>query len=286
MNSDHNHEFYRGFLSGSITVIITYPLFKINVRQQINNYSFFKSFVSVKKDGIKILYSGVLAPLIQKTLSSSLMFGFYDWYYSILSRVGNKFQIYTANNFLLVKVLSGIFSGISESILTPLERVQTLLINKNIPSYSQHIDLHNTFQISTNLVKKYGFKELYRGWTMVLLRNSISTALYFPLLEFNRNLIYLSTSKYNDNFLNNFLSGAIIGCCLSTFVFPINVARVSVQTQIDGKFQNFYTVLMKIYNIRDRNIKNLYNGAFINCLRSFISWGILNVCYEYSKKIM
>lgn len=78
------------------------------------------AFAQLKKEGVRILYRGVLPPLLQKGISMSIMFGGYESY-------GRFFISNFDINPQLAKSAGAGLSGISEAILTPFERVQVLL---------------------------------------------------------------------------------------------------------------------------------------------------------------
>ncbi|KIH66351.1 hypothetical protein ANCDUO_03320, partial [Ancylostoma duodenale] len=83
--------------------------------------------------------------------------------------------------FLVIRVISPylrrLTAGICEASLCPLERVQVLL---QTSAYHDHFK--NTGQTLIAL-KAYGYREYYRGISVVLVRNSLSNALFFTLKE-------------------------------------------------------------------------------------------------------
>ena len=79
------------------------------------------------------------------------------------------------------------FSGAVESLLTPFERVQALLIDSK-----RHMQFKNTLDTFRHLGGIH-MKELYRGYTCILLRNCITSSLWFSMRSrLNENLIATS----------------------------------------------------------------------------------------------
>lgn len=68
-------------------------------------------------------------------------------------------------------------TGATESVLTPLERVQMLLQDRKF-----HKEYRNTTDALYKL-RKFGFAEYYRGLTCVLVRDSPSNILFFGLRD-------------------------------------------------------------------------------------------------------
>uniref|UniRef100_T1H5C5 Uncharacterized protein n=1 Tax=Megaselia scalaris TaxID=36166 RepID=T1H5C5_MEGSC len=86
----------------------------------LHGISIAPAFQQIRSEGWFYLYRGILPPLAQKTISLSLMFGFYD---ATKRKLIERFdtQEYVA------KLIAGLTSGTVEAALLPFERVQTLL---------------------------------------------------------------------------------------------------------------------------------------------------------------
>lgn len=69
-------------------------------------------------------------------------------------------------------------SGTVEAVLMPFERIQTLLADSH---YHKHF--RNTSQAFQYVYVNYGYRELFRGLTPILLRNGPSNVLFFILRE-------------------------------------------------------------------------------------------------------
>lgn len=195
--------------------------------------------------------------------------------------------------------------GTVEAVLMPFERIQTLLAD----SY-YHTHFRNTSQAFHYVCMNYGYRELYRGLTPILLRNGPSNAFFFILREeaaerlpkhvsnnkkqtflpyFNLLIRFSSVShSQDDNFRRSaqeFMSGAVIGAFLSTLFYPLNVIKVMMQTTMGTPEQSITRAFTLLYKERDSKIRNVYKGCSINCWRAFVSWGIINVSYEGIKRL-
>ncbi|CAL7939675.1 unnamed protein product [Xylocopa violacea] len=176
----------------------------------------------------------------------------------------------------LFRVLAAHFAGTAEAILVPLERVQTLL-----QDWRYHDKFKNTSHAFKYLLKNYGVSECYRGLVPIICRNSCSNLIFFILKEQSGKLM-----DEQESVLTSFINGALIGGFTSTIFYPMNVIKTHMQSKIGGDFEKFMTVAHEIYIARNRSIMSFYKGVHLNCMRSFISWGVITASYDFLKKIM
>ncbi|XP_012274305.1 solute carrier family 25 member 51 isoform X2 [Orussus abietinus] len=266
----HNdtREFMCGWGAAVINVTVTYPINKIIFRQILEGVPAETAVKQLSREGLQLLYRGILPPLCQKTLSLSIMFSVYEG-------CRKRMSILT-NNAAVAKVVAANVAGTMEAILMPLERVQTLL-----QDWHHHNKFKNTAHAFRYLLTNYGVAECYRGLVPIIYRNSLSNVTFFSLRDQAKLLI-----GDKDSFLMNFISGALIGGFTSTVFYPLNVIKIHMQSKIGGDFQRFMSVVREIYISRNRSITHFYKGVHLNCMRSFISWGVINTAYDFLKKII
>ncbi|XP_076682734.1 mitochondrial nicotinamide adenine dinucleotide transporter SLC25A51 [Andrena cerasifolii] len=268
LNNNDFKEFVCGWGAAVINVSITFPINKIIFRQILEDMPANTALQQISKEGIRLLYRGILPPLCQKTLSLSVMFSMYE---------GCKKRLYLlTSNDVLVKVLAAHFAGTAEAVLMPLERVQTLL-----QDWRYHDKFKNTSHAFKYLLKNYGITEYYRGLVPIIYRNSCSNLMFFALREQSKEL-----SGEQESVLTSFINGALIGGLTSTIFYPMNVIKIHMQSKIGGSFEKFITVTHDLYVTRNRSIVAFYKGVHLNCMRSFISWGVINASYDFLKQAM
>ncbi|XP_076763114.1 mitochondrial nicotinamide adenine dinucleotide transporter SLC25A51 isoform X1 [Xylocopa sonorina] len=268
LNNNDFKEFMCGWSAAVINVSITFPINKIIFRQILEDVPVYTAFQQISREGIRLLYRGILPPLCQKTLSVSVMFSMYE---------GCKERLCTlTNNDVLIRVLAAHFAGTAEAILVPLERVQTLL-----QDWRYHDKFKNTSHAFKYLLKNYSVSECYRGLVPIIYRNSCSNLTFFILKEQSKKL-----TGEQESVLTSFINGALIGGFTSTIFYPMNVIKIHMQSKIGGDFEKFVTVTREIYIARNRSIMSFYKGVHLNCMRSFISWGVINASYDFLKEIM
>lgn len=135
-------EFACGWGAAFINITVTYPINKVMFRQVCSciitsqtwtNLSRQNSFqmlhglktktavAQLRSEGAWYLYRGMLPPLVQKTLSVSLMFGMYEQYRQVLHSNAPSLPTPLTNG------VAAMLAGTTEAILAPCERIQTLL---------------------------------------------------------------------------------------------------------------------------------------------------------------
>ncbi|XP_072880213.1 mitochondrial nicotinamide adenine dinucleotide transporter SLC25A51-like [Hemitrygon akajei] len=261
-----------GYFAAFTNIAITFPIQKVLFRQQLYGLTTLDAIRQLKQDGFRILYRGILPPLLQKTTTVALMFGLYEDLSCLLKRTTNAPE-------LLTRTVSAVLAGTAEAVLTPFERVQALLQDRR-----HHTRFTNTFD-AFKALKVHGFGEYYRGLVPILLRNGPSNALFFGLRGPVKESLPEATT-YSTNVLNDFICGGFLGSVLGIIFFPINVVKARMQTQVGGEFQSFTKVFMKIWRERDGKLSNVMRGVHLNYHRSILSWGIINATYEILLKLI
>ncbi|XP_056369269.1 mitochondrial nicotinamide adenine dinucleotide transporter SLC25A51 [Oenanthe melanoleuca] len=261
-----------GLCAAFTNILVTFPIQKVLFRQQLYGLRTAEAVRQLRRDGLRTLYRGILPPLMQKTATLALMFGLYEDFSALLLSHARAPE-------LLTRSAAAALTGTTEAVLTPFERVQTLL-----QDHRHHDKFTNTYQ-AFKVLRAYGMREYYRGLVPILLRNGPSNVLFFGLRGPIKQLLPEATS-YSSHMVNDFICGGLLGAMLGLLFFPVNVIKTRMQAQIGGEFQSFSKVLAKIWLERDRKVIHLFRGAHLNCHRSVLSWGIINATYEFLLKLL
>ncbi|PAV90963.1 hypothetical protein WR25_19912 [Diploscapter pachys] len=274
-------DFFCGWGAGCIETVILFPSNKIIFRQQLHGFSAKDAVKQLRIEGLSRLYRGLLPPLIMRTSSRALMFGLYDEFQNMLSCPHSP----PNTSFTTCHAQAAFLAGMCEASLCPLERVQVLL---QTSTYNMHFN--NTGEAFKSL-RPYGFREYYRGLSIIVARNSLSNALFFTLREPLKQKIRESGSSDSLDkhrqvvyFFSDFVSGAVLGASISTLFFPINVVKNHMQSKVGVPFENPFMVFAEIWRDRGGSIRNLYLGVHLNFTRSLLAWGITNAMYELLRR--
>lgn len=261
---ESSQSYTSGWIAGLVNVFSTFPINKVIFRQQINSVRFYVAVKQVHKEGLHMLYRGVALPLCQKSLQVGLMYGLYETFYKNLpaTKTDQRRIIYAAS-------LTGVCEGL---VATPFERGQSLL---QTPAF--HGKIKNTLDLRHHITT---FKQWYRGFSAILIRNITTNCIFFLFRNPLRNSLPTSQS-YMGTIGVNFVCGACLGGVNSTIIYPVNVVKSYQQKQISESRETFLTSCKKVLKERDYKIRKLYYGVQLNFSRAIISWGIINATYEF-----
>ena len=264
-------EFVCGWGASCVNVVLTFPINKVQFRQQLHGITAGAATRQLRKEGLVALYRGLLPPFLQKSANLAIMFGMYDNF----TRLFEHSLPHAPVDF--ISAVAAMLSGTTESILTPFERVQTVLQDR---AYMKK------FPNSVSVFKalhEFGVGEYYRGMMPILVRNSFSNAMFFLSRKRLKALFPETESGVIDS-LEDFASGGILGATISTIFYPLNVVKTKMQVKIGGEYQSMRTVFWQLYRERNSSVRSLCRGADINVVRCLISWGIINATYELLEK--
>jgi len=272
---DDAREFVCGCGAAAINIALTFPLNKLIFRQQIHAIDAMMALRQLRQEGVFLLYRGILPPLVQKTSTLTIMFGMYDQFNRLLMSQCGRFPLRIRQG------TSAILAGCVEATLTPFERVQTLLQDRYY-----HGRYRNMAHAVHELGHHYGVHEYYRGLSAVLLRNGPSNAVFFLLRSEMKQLMPPAAKSTAADVAEDFICGGILGAAISTIFFPTNVVKVRMQSRVGGKFESFLAALSIVYNERNRSVALMFRGVHFNCIRSLLSWGVINAAYELLKQLL
>ena len=101
-----------------------------------------------------------------------------------------------------------------------------------------------------------------------------------------KSLYWIEKALFSE-FVRDFISGSCVGAVISTIFYPLNVVRTHMQTQpVGSRHIGFYEAFQAVHQQRDGNFRALFRGVHVNYSRSFLSWGIINACYEFFHRMI
>ena len=160
-------------------------------------------------------------------------------------------------------IIPGILSGItSVSMNYPFETIKSnIQIN---PSY-------NFRETIKNIYKKNGINGFFRGYPLPLI-----------LISFKKGYQYSIFEYLNNNNINSYFTGFLIGISGTMINCPINIVQVNMQNSINSKYKNTLDCIKKIY--KDNKLKSFYKGFKINVFKDSIYSGIYLGTYSYLRR--
>ncbi|KAL7394594.1 hypothetical protein ABVT39_000129 [Epinephelus coioides] len=265
-----------GSIAAFTNILVTFPIQKVLFRQQLHGVLATEAVRQLQRDGLRNLYRGLLPPLLQKSTTVAIMFGLYEDF----SRVLLDRAVGSGIPELFTRSFAAALAGTTEAILTPFERVQTLL-----QDHRHHGRFNNTGHTFRTLLTEYGVRECYRGLVPILLRNGPSNVLFFGLRGPIKELLPEVSSRAGHMVID-FVCGGLLGAALGIMFYPLNVVKARAQSQVGGPFQPCRKVLLTVWRERGGSVVLLFRGAHLNYHRSLLSWGIINATYELLLKLL
>merc|ERR1711971_22183 len=136
-----------------------------------------------------------------------------------------------------------------------------------------------------------GVRGLWNGYTATLLRDVPFSALYWPLYESTRDTLrrwavirerrsQYTLSVQENNFLINFMSGALAGSVASTITLPFDVIKI-MKVPTVGKPRTNIIIAREL--IADRGIRSLFSGLIPRLLKVAPACAIMISSYEFCK---
>ncbi|XP_026213135.1 solute carrier family 25 member 51 [Anabas testudineus] len=265
-----------GSIAAFTNIVVTFPIQKVLFRQQLHGVLAVEAVRQLQSDGLRNLYRGLLPPLLQKTTTVAIMFGLYEDFSRVLLDHADN----TGVPELVTRSFAAAMAGTAEAVLTPFERVQTLL-----QDHRHHGRFNNTAHTFRTLVTEYGVRECYRGLVPILLRNGPSNVLFFGLRGPIKEKLPEAKSRAG-HLVNDFVCGGLLGAGLGIMFYPLNVVKSRAQSQVGGAFRPCTEVLLTVWRERGGSLAKLFRGAHLNYHRSLLSWGIINATYELLLKVI
>lgn len=246
-------QMFAGSVASVVTVMLLNPLVVLKIRlQDVGNTSSNlsannnKTVGSLAKEiyqinGFKGFYAGSKAGLYQSLPSVMLYMTLYerlkkssDLYLTDLSKKNTGGFILNSNNALDFKYFVPVGVGavsrfISSTLTLPFELIRTIqaggVTNIKHPSGSSSSSF-----ISQILLREYGFKSLYYGWTPTVLRDSLFSAIYWGILETSRDKITkLNSSNSFSSSSITFLSASFGSIISAALTHPFDVIKTRRQ---------------------------------------------------------
>ncbi|KAK9881750.1 hypothetical protein WA026_017271 [Henosepilachna vigintioctopunctata] len=252
-------------------VILTYPLTKISLRQMLYGQIAKKVTFYTINEGIFVLYRGILPQIMQRCFSITST-------YMVHQNITMDLKDYPKHK---AGIYAGSLLGSLDSILMPFERVQVILADKG---YNQIYK--NTWHCFYSLVNEHGFKELYRGFEIIYLRNILVGIIVISLYRDKEKLQVTEQRKQSfilGKSVSQIFLDSVQNTMITTIMHPLNVLRVFLHKQIGERYMHSHIALKKVY--KENGVNFFFNGLYINMFRSWMSWTVIAFSNEIYKNL-
>ncbi len=229
--------FIGGMFGGTIGVLSSHPFDTTRVVYQSS--SKYKNLLECSKhilrtDGLRGFYRGIKPPLIGIGLEKCIVFGCYNNIKNNSPFKSEYGRIFTA----------GVFAGLCcTTVVTPVEKLKVMLQNK------QNVTMKS-------IIRDYGIKGIYNGWTATLFREVPGFGIYFSTYE------YLKKNTQDMKPYHSLFYGAASGLSAWLFIYPSDPVKTIMQNENKG----FRYAVSNIYNTH--GIRGFYRGFSLGLFRA------------------
>uniref|UniRef100_A0A671RME7 Mitochondrial carnitine/acylcarnitine carrier protein-like n=1 Tax=Sinocyclocheilus anshuiensis TaxID=1608454 RepID=A0A671RME7_9TELE len=245
--------FVAGGVGGVCLLFTGHPLDTIKVRLQTQECVVYRGTYdclrkTVSKEGIFGLYKGMGVLLASVTPMMALNFFGFGLGKELLQR---------DRTIYLAGMLAGVFTSV---IVAPGERIKCLL---QIQSSASQLKYTGPVDCAFRLYKEQGFRSVYKGTVLTLIRDVPSNGVYFLTYEYLKQFL----TPERECTSRVLLAGGIAGMLNWLIALPADVLKSNYQTATDRRYRGLRDVLKTL--LREEGAHALYKGLSAVMLRAF-----------------
>jgi len=272
--------------------------------------------------GIKGLYKGFVANSVATVPSIVVYILLYNYLRDTVAHYADKATLWHFNNNSNTTAESSYNAFRDKALLVPaiaaiIADVTLNLYYVPVEVITQRVQLQQQqsfYQVGRELIKREGFRALYRGYGATIVMDAPASAVSWAVYEqakvyFSENdpraLVwqeygkaasnnnYNSTDKYEQNYLAQSLAGILSGTAISVISNPVDVVKTRMQTQNinDGdmsspnKSKYYKNVIQGMAEmIKTEGFKSIWRGLNARIAGTAPVWAVTSIAYEFLLK--
>jgi len=211
--------FVCGCLGGIGNILSSHPLDTIKVRMQILDMKLISCFKYITaSEGVWALYKGITSPLFNVPLLYAMYFGTYEF--------GKWAQGFHPNQDISTSgaVIAGAGAGLAVCcVMTPVELIKCRL---QMQGTGRKVHTTTAYQLARDVVSSSGFRELYKGNLITILREIPAGAVYFGSYEYCKRKL---EQNYGNKYFVPLLAGGTAGLLSWIVSYPQDVIKTKLQ---------------------------------------------------------
>ncbi|GLT62188.1 hypothetical protein SLA2020_348440 [Shorea laevis] len=282
-------EFVAGGLGGIAGIISGYPLDTLRIRQQHSNAgSAFRILRNVMAaEGPAALYRGMGAPLASVTFQNAMVFQIY----AVLSRALDPSVSTKDPPSYKGVALGGFCTGALQSmLLSPVElvKIRLQLQNNTYAKLHQADSYKGPVSVAKTIFKTEGFRGMYRGLAITVLRDAPSHGFYFWTYEYMREQLHPGCRKSGQESLKTMMfAGGLAGVASWVCCYPLDVVKTRLQAQSLSPLPK-YTGIVDCFrkSVSEDGYSVLYRGLGTAVARAFVVNGAIFAAYEIALRCL
>ncbi|CAF1296568.1 unnamed protein product [Rotaria magnacalcarata] len=177
-------------------------------------------------------------------------------------------------------IAGGCAGAVSRTFTAPFDRLKIIM---QYLGSRQRMSVINGYRY---LINEGGFRSLWRGNGMNVLKIIPETALRFAFFEETKKLVKRIQGKdlsTETTILERFISGAVAGFLSQTVIYPLDVLKVRLCLRRTGEFEHWIDAVKRIYRFEGR--KAFWRGYMLNQIGIVPYAGFDLACYESLKRL-
>lgn len=202
-------------------------------------------------------------------------------------------------NFLTDFAIGGVSTAVTQSILSPMERIQFIFMTKSVnPSIKKSQRSMTIRTCVEKIFRKEGLKAFWRGNTSIVTRSLPSTALNFSLKNFYQglfdNLLNKKRLMFGEKtkeigfwmgFGRNLVAGGLAGVTSLTLTYPLDMLRVRMAVDMGSSESRKYKSVTHCFKkiTKSEGLRGFYKGLGISVLGGFLYRALVFGLYDTFK---
>ncbi|XP_050346745.1 mitochondrial basic amino acids transporter-like [Nymphalis io] len=244
-------DFIAGCIGGCAGIIAGHPLDTLKIHVQSGRGSPLECAKVLFKGGtLSNAYRGVGAPLGGIAGINAIVFGAY----------GNTKRMLPNPDSLLSHAIAGGAAGTLQSFAcAPVELVKT---RQQLVTPGQGMPA-GAWAGARHILRTGGYRALFRGLSITIVRDSLSFAIYFTSYE--------AMTRGHQSAMKVFTAGGIAGVLSWVILYPVDVVKSRIQGDTVGRYTGAWDCFVK--SVRADGWRCMGRGLGTVTIRAFISNG-------------
>ncbi|KAM3964124.1 mitochondrial basic amino acids transporter [Aphomia sociella] len=256
-------DFVAGCIGGCAGIIAGHPLDTLKVHIQSGRGSPLECTKSLLKGGtLASAYRGIGAPLGGVAGVNAIVFGAY----------GHTRRALPNPDTLTSQAVAGGLAGLFQSVASaPIELVKT----RQQLSRPGDVMPAGAWSGARHILRTGGFKALYRGLGVTMVRDSPAFAVYFAAYE--------AMTRGDQSVIKVFTAGGLAGAFSWWIVYPVDVVKSKFQGDIVGRYTSAWDCFKQ--SIKSDGWRCMSRGLGAVTIRAFISNGACFSAVAWTERI-
>lgn len=261
-----------GLFAGACGIFVGYPFDTMKVKLQSTATGIIQEKVPFNLKGLRILYRGVLVPMLTAGILQSMNFGVYDTARRRIQEAAPP--VGELNSSFLGGAISGMVMSI---VTTPLQLLKIQL--------QTHVTLSLTQLLYRDIFCTGRWSILYRGFAVTAFSDTLGRGIYMYSYEFAKRLLndHLSDQLELPVLTVRMLSAAYAGVISWLLLFPMDTIKTLVQSTYSGPSATTY--FLQFIKTKE-GIRVLYRGCLYAVIRAAPVAATILPLYEHTQEYL